>query len=479
VGTYTGKTLARRRVERYALAAALFLGAAYALVCFRFAAADAVVVFRAEELSAPLPRFPEGFLWGTATAAHQVEGGNTRNDWARWEEVPGKIARGEKSGRAVDHWNRVAEDVALMKDLGANAHRFSIEWSRLEPAEGSWDEEAFAHYADELRQLRKAGIVPMVTLLHFTLPAWLADRGGLVAPEFPERFRRFAAEAAKRLGPWVDLWCTINEPNVQAYLGYVEAVWPPGKTSRPEMVRAHAGLLRAHAAAASALRKADPGCRIGIALHTIVFDPAARWSLADWIATRAARESFNWAFHDAIVAGRVRFAAPGFPSVDEPLPELAGSVDYLGINYYTRNIVRFAPGAPALVRLTEGPGPRTDKGWEIYPEGLLRVLRQAYARYHLPIQVTENGIADAAGTKRSAYIRGHAYAVSRAIAEGIPVGGYFYWSLTDNFEWAEGFAPRFGLYRVDYPSLERTLAPGAEAFTELARVSAGGRRASR
>jgi beta-glucosidase len=467
-----------RRFGRPALATVLVLAAVYAAACFTFSRAEPVVVFRADDIAGPV-RFPAGFLWGTATAAHQVEGGNTRNDWARWEEQPGKIARGEKSGRAVDHWNRVGEDIALMKSIGANAHRFSIEWSRLEPTEGNWDEEAFAHYADELRQLRAAGIEPMVTLLHFTLPAWLADRGGLVAPEFPERFGRFAAEAARRLGPFVDLWCTLNEPNVQAYLGYVEAVWPPGKTSRAEMVQAHAGLLRAHAAAAGALRKGDPGSRIGVALHTIVFEPAARWSLPDWIAARGARESFDWGFHDAIMAGRVRFSAPGFPSLDEPLPELRGSVDYVGINYYTRNIVRFSPGAPAMVKVTEGPGTRTDMGWEIYPEGLLRILHEAYARYHLPIHVTENGIADAGGTKRAGYIRTHVYAVSRAIAEGVPVKSYFYWSLMDNFEWAAGFAPRFGLYHVDYPSLERSLAPGADAFLEATRASAPAQEASR
>jgi beta-glucosidase len=467
------------RIRSYGLFAAFLLGVVYAGVCLYFASADPVVSFGAEDAGGPVPRLPEGFLWGTATAAHQVEGGNTRNDWARWEEQPGKIARGEKSGRAVDHWNRVGEDIALMKALGANAHRFSIEWSRLEPTDGRWDEEAFAHYVDELQRLRDARIVPMVTLLHFTLPAWLADHGGLLAPEFPERFGRFAAEAAKRLGPYVELWCTINEPNVQAYLGYVEAIWPPGKKSRAEMVQAQAGLLRAHAAAATALRAGDPGSRVGIALHTIVFDPAARWSLPDWIAARAARDSFNWAFHDAIQAGRVRFEAPGFPSLDEPLPSLKGSVDYVGINYYTRNVVRFAPGAPAMVRVTEGPGTRTDTGWEIYPEGLYRILREAHARYRLPIHVTENGIADAAGTKRAGYIRSHVHAVARAVAEGVPVRGYFYWSLMDNFEWAQGFSPRFGLYRVDYTTLERTLAPGAEAFTDVMRASGGEHQASR
>jgi beta-glucosidase len=445
---------------------ALALGAAYAGACLYFSSRQPAIVFREEDLRFR-PAFPSGFLWGTATASHQVEGGNANNDWSRWEEMPGRIARGEKSGRAVDHWNRVTEDVALMKGLGANAYRFSLEWSRLEPQEGTWDAAAFAHYADELRQLRAAGVEPMVTLLHFTLPLWIADRGGLLAPEFPDRFGRFAAEAATRLGPLVTLWCTINEPNVQTYEGYVEGIWPPGKKPPAEMVMASAALLRAHARAAQALHERDPGAQVGVAQHVIAFDPASRWSLPDWVAARTAQDSFDWAFLDAIQAGRVRFAAPGFPSLDEPQPALLGSMDYVGLNYYTRSMVRFAPGAPGMVRMSTGPGPLNDLGWEIYPEGLLRVLRTAGARYRLPIYVTENGIPDDAGTKRAGFIRGHAHALSRALAEGIPVRGYFFWSLLDNFEWAEGFAPRFGLYRVHYPTLERSLAKGAEEFEAL------------
>jgi beta-glucosidase len=356
-----------------------------------------------------------------------------------------------------------------MKRVGANAYRFSLEWSRLEPREGTWDEAAWAHYLDEVRRLRSGGVEPMVTLLHFTLPLWIADRGGLTAPEFPERFARFAAEAARRLGPQVDLWCTINEPNVQVYIGYVDGAWPPGRKPPAEVVKATAALLRAHALATAALRDLDRGAQVGVAQHVIVFDPASRWSLADWIAARTAREAFDWAFLDSIATGRMRFSAPGFPSLDEPFPGLKGSLDFVGINYYRRNLVRFTPGAPGLVLTTTGPGPLNDRGWEIHPEGLLRVLRMAWARYRLPIHVTENGIPDAKGTKRAAFIRAHAHAMARALAEGIPVRGYFFWSLLDNFEWTDGFAPRFGLYRVDYTTLERTLAPGAEAFTEIAR----------
>jgi beta-glucosidase len=449
----------------------LYLGtavaAAYAATCLVLTLRSRQPSFTEAEMSRAV-ELPRGFLWGTATSAHQVEGGNTRNDWAAFEALPGRIARGERSGMAVDHWRRVAQDVALMKALGANSCRLSIEWSRLEPEDGRWDEAAWEHYADELRQLRAVGIEPMVTLLHFTLPLWLAERGGVVSPEFPVRFARFAAEAARRLGDGVDLWCTLNEPNVQMYLGYLEGVWPPGRRSPQEAVAAFAGMLRAHAAAARAVRDHDRQGQVGVVVNMVAFDPASRWLLTDWLAAREAGEAYNWAFLHSIATGRMRLSAFGLPELDEPLPALSGSVDFVGINYYRRELARFSPWAVGLVRLGPGPGPRSDLGWEVHPEGLLRLLREAWIRYRLPLYVTENGVADAHGSLRGRFVRAHALAIERAAAQGIPVRGYYHWSLLDNFEWAEGFAPRFGLYRVEYPSLERRPAAGAEEFRSIA-----------
>jgi beta-glucosidase len=404
---------------------------------------------------------PDGFLWGVSTSAHQIEGGNQWSDWARFERDR------EASGEASGHWDRVAEDVGLIEALGANAYRFSIEWSRLEPVEGEWSEEAWEHYADEVRQLRAAGIEPMVTLLHFTLPAWLADRGGLTAEDFPQRFGRFAAEAAHRLGDEVTLWCTLNEPNVQMIQGYVEGIWPPGVRDTAQASQAFAGLVRAHAAAAAAVRANDTESSIGMAVNLIVFDPWSQWSLLDWIASRQADSGFNWAFHNSVREGRILFELAGFPPLDEPLEGLAGSTDWLGVNYYRRNMVRFDLGAPGLVELRPGPGELSDSGVEIYPEGLLRLLRRAWKRYGKPIYITENGVSDAADRLRAGYLRGHATAVARALDEGIPVRGYFHWSLLDNFEWTEGFGPRFGLYRVDYETLGRHSTRGGEEFRRL------------
>jgi beta-glucosidase len=275
------------------------------------------------------------------------------------------------------------------------------------------------------------------------------------------------AEAARRRGDGTR-WCTINEPNVQMFQGWVEGVWPPGLRDNRLAARAFSNLLHAHAAAAAALRARLPRAQRGVAINLIDLEPRWRWSPFDRLAAAAAAHAFNWAFGDAIHTGRVRLRVPSFPWVDTPLPSLRGSVDFVGVNYYTRLLVHFSLRAPGLVSRRPGPGPRNDLDWEIFPEGLERVLAAAWARYHLPIYVTENGIADADGARRPEFLRAHLAAVARAIGAGVPVRGYFHWSLLDNFEWAEGFAPRFGLYRVDYATLARMPTPAVAAFRALA-----------
>jgi beta-glucosidase len=440
-------------------------------VCAYLSVTHPGVTFTAEELARPATPLPKGFLWGTSTSSHQVEGGNT-NDWTRFEAQPGTIERGETSAVAADHWNRMAEDVALMKAIHANAYRFSIEWSRLEPREGEWNEEAWARYGDLVRQLREAGIVPAVTLLHFTLPLWMADRGGVAAPDFPERFGLFAAEAGRRLGPGVDLWITLNEPNVQMYMGYVLGGWPPQKKSPAEAARAFAGLLRGHAAASAALRTVDPGSKIGVANNVMLLEPRSRMMLGDWLGSMYVDRLWNWAFADAIRDGRARLRLPG-ASLDERIEGLVGSTDFFGLNYYFRYFVRLAPGTPEIVAMTPGPGPRSEIGGndpigDSPPEALFLLMREAWKRYRLPIVITEGGIADDRGTMRGPLIRGQVEAIQRSRAEGIPVTGYFHWSLLDNFEWEKGYRPRFGLYRLDRQTLARTPAGGADIFTALA-----------
>jgi beta-glucosidase len=457
--------MSRRFFRRSAI---VFTGFAvvYLVACAAFAIANPDQVLRLQDAAARAAHIlPHGFLLGTATAAHQVEGGNTLNDWATFEHE-GHLAA--TSGRADDEWNRVPQDVALMHNLGANAYRFSIEWSRLEPQQGAWNEADWAHYSDEISKLRAAGITPMVTLLHFTLPEWLAQRGGLLAPDFPQDFARFAAEAARRLSPQVNLWCTINEPNTEMALGYLDGRWPPNEQNPQHAVEAMVAMLRAHAAAAAELHHLAPGSQVGIAVNQIIADPASRWNLLDWMAAYRARTAFDWSFYDAIQSGRAQLWIPGLPNLDEPIEGLKGSADFYGVNYYTRFLLHFSPTAPVMLEPEPGPGPESDVNWEIYPDGMLRILRLVWDRYHLPIYITENGIADHDGSRRGSFIEDHLEAVTEAAGEGIPVRGYFYWSLLDNYEWSEGYKPRFGLYSVDYSTEARTPAPGSEVFRKWA-----------
>jgi beta-glucosidase len=446
----------------YLLLSFFALGFSYWLVCVYFSRKHPNVNFT---MPFKPPNYPPHFLYGTATSAHQIEGGNLWNDWHHAEEQ-GLV--GYHSGRACDHWNRTREDLALMKLANSNAYRFSIEWSRVQPTEDAWDEAAWEHYIEEISQLREAQIVPMATLLHFTLPQWLAARGGLLAPEFPEKFAEFAAEAARRCWSMVEHWCTLNEPNVQIFQGYLQGVWPPLKKKSPEeATKAFVALLRAHAAASREIRSVSPEAQIGVAINLICFDPHSRGSLPDWLAMKAVDNAYNWAFYDSILKGRIQFQLPGQAKVDEPLDTLLRSADFIGVNYYTRYLVRFSLGAEGFVEWQPGPGPRSDLDWEIYPEGLLRVMQDAYQRYRLPIYITENGVADQSGEKRGAFIERHLHAVSRALQGGLPVEGYFHWSLLDNFEWAEGFAPRFGLYQTKYETMERSETAGLEVFRRL------------
>jgi beta-glucosidase len=300
----------------------------------------------------------------------------------------------------------------------------------------------------------------------------MADRGGVAAPDFPERFGGFAAEAGRRLGPGVDLWITLNEPNVQMYMGYVIGAWPPQKKSTGEARQAFAGLLRGHAAAAAALRAADPGAKVGVANNLMLLEPRSRLMLTDWLGAWFVDQFWNWSFADAVRDGRAQLRLPG-ATLDERIDGLVGSADFFGLNYYFRYFVRAAPGTPEVVVMTPGPGLRSELGGttavgDSPPEALFQLVREAWKRYRLPIYVTEGGIADDAGTMRGPLIRGQVEAIQRARAEGITVGGYFHWTLVDNFEWEKGYRPRFGLYRLDRQTLARTPAGGADVFAALA-----------
>jgi beta-glucosidase len=423
---------------------------------------------------------PRGFLLGASTASHQVEGGNA-NDWTDWENsrFPDgslHIHDGSVSGPATDSWNRFDEDIELMKRLGSNSYRFSVEWSRLEPTEGAWNAEAAERYRQWVRALRANGIEPLVTLYHFTLPRWVAASGGWENPATVDAFERFSGRVAELLGEDVDWWCTINEPNVIAVSSYMDGIWPPGKTSTGIAAEVLAHLIEAHARSARQLRKLDKtdadgdgkATLIGLAHHVRVFQPATG-STADTVVTGLTDSFFNESVPQALRTGHVSIFVPGEASIERDVPDLKGSADYLGINYYTRDHVRQDTSPSFSHKYVPSGREQNDLGWEIYPEGLYLFLKR-YANMGVPLVVTENGMDDRTGERRPYFLRSHLYAVERAVAEGVPVLGYFHWSLMDNFEWAEGYEPRFGLFRVERDEdLTRQATPAVETFREAAR----------
>ena len=430
----------------------------------------------AEEL-----RFPAGFLWGTATAAHQVEGGNDRNDWWDWEQTPGHIKNGDKSGRAVDHWNRYESDLDLAKAIHSNAYRFSVEWARIENEDGTFNADAIAHYRAMLVAMRARGITPMVTLWHFTLPRWAAAKGGWLSEDVVQRFARYCGHVAKQLGDLVDIWCTENEPTVLALAAYGDKVFPPGAADLKQAIRVYVNLIRAHGLAYHAIKANDTvdadgdgqASLVGIAAHLRVFDPYRPHHPADILAARALDELFNKVYFLACMKGEAKISLAGVVLATIKASYLRGTMDFVGLNYYSRDLVRFNAKSPILADRVIPPGtPVSDLGWEIYPEGLYRLLME-YKKYGKPIYITENGIADSKDTQRPQFIRDHLYWVGRAVADGADVRGYFHWSLMDNFEWAEGFGPRFGLYTVDYANdLKRALTEGGRVFSQIAGANA-------
>ena len=422
--------------------------------------------------------FPERFLWGAATSAHQVEGGNRKNDWWRFEQRPGVIADGTVSGEACRHYRMFDDDFALAAADGHNAHRLSLEWSRIEPERDRIDKEALAHYHAVFDSLRRHRLVPIVTLHHFTNPLWIADQGGWENADTLERFLSFVRLCAREFGGEVDWWCTINEPEVYGFRAYSEGRWPPARRDDSAALAVMGRLLEAHGRAyrilhAEDTRDADGDGRaavVGFAKAWVPLEPLRPWFPPDVIRARIEDAVFNRAVAQAAVTGEIHLAMPGARGVRRRVPGLAGSLDYLGLNHYTRWKVRAIGGEP---HVTPKGARLTDLGWEIHPAGFERVLLEA-TRLGVPLLVTENGFADRADAFRPRALVEYLLAMARAIEGGADVIGYLHWSLLDNFEWADGFAPRFGLYAVDFadPARPRARRGSADLYARIARASA-------
>ena len=419
--------------------------------------------------------FPDRFLWGTASAAHQVEGHNTNSDWANYEQQPGAIWRGDRSGTACDWWSDAEKDFDLMAEMGHNTHRLSVEWSRIEPEEGAFDASAVRRYRELLEGLRKRGIEPMVTLFHFSTPLWLARQGGWSSPTSIGCFRRFVRYVVDQLGDLATLWCTINEPNVYAALGYLLGEHAPGKKSLLLYYRVLDHLLQAHALAYRAIHALRGDAQVGLVKHVQIFEPLDPADMASAGLARILDHMFNELTLRAVVDGRLRFPLSWNLGTHGPLVD---SVDFWGLNYYYRQRVSLRNrngGRLSLLQPTPG-APVSDSGrngpyGEIYPLGIYRALNRLK---HLgkPIYITENGLPDADDDRRPSFLLAHLAQVQRAIREGADVRGYYHWSFTDNFEWAEGWALRFGLVALDHRTQIRTPRPSARLFSQMISANA-------
>jgi beta-glucosidase len=429
-------------------------------------------------------QFPKGFIWGSATASYQIEGawkadGKGESIWDRFSHTPGKVANGDTGDVACDHYHRWPQDIALMKELGLQAYRFSIGWPRILPqGTGKVNPAGLDFYSRLVDELLSAGITPYATLYHWDLPQAIEDRGG-----WPDRGSAYAyaeyTEAVVRvLGDRVKNWITLNEPWVSAWLGYFTGEHAPGHKDMRETILASHHLLLGHGLAVPIIRRDSKGAQVGITLNLSVHYPASP-SEADAEAAQIADGTGNRWFLDPVNKGSypedviAKFKLDmGFVEMGD-LDAIAAPLDFLGINYYTRNIARNddvpeAQNEPRTVFPNPDP---TEMGWEVYPEALYELLTRLKKDYTFPAYyITENGAAypDAVGPdgkvddpKRVAYLREHFKSAARAIAEGVPLKGYFVWSLMDNFEWAWGYTKRFGIVYVDYPT--QTRIPKASA----------------
>lgn len=423
-------------------------------------------------------RFPNNFLWGTASSAYQCEGGNTNNQWYRWEQE-GHILSGEQCGDAADWWHRAELDFERAEQMENNALRLSLEWSRLEPQEGQWDTAALDRYRTMLLDLRRRNIKPMLTLHHFTEPLWFGERGGFADANNLHFFLRYVTYAVEHLRDLCDFWVTINEPNVYAAEGYVLGVYPPGERDTKRGLHVLRNLLQAHVEAFYTIRRLQPQAQIGYCLHYRLFDPALVISPFDRGVAAMQDVTFNQA---ALRTSETGFFPFPLNLLLPPIRHAAGSRDYHGVNYYTRDMVRFDPTAPAELfgkRYTRRGAIRNDPGLdnsfgEIYPEGLYRVLHTVYRRTrgNKPIYITENGFNDRLDDRRPRALLEHLAMMHRAIQDGIPVRGYLHWTLVDNFEWNQGWQARFGLIELDPQTQERIPRRSASMFGEICRANA-------
>jgi beta-glucosidase len=394
-------------------------------------------------------KFPRDFLWGAATSSYQVEGNNSNADWWQWEKENGK----ENSGAACRHYELYERDFDLAKSLNHNAHRLSIEWSRIEPEEGSFSQKELKHYLDVILALRARNIEPIVTLHHFTNPAWLSKSGGWTNQKVIALFSRYCDFVCRGLAEHVRYWITINEPTIYYSHAYIFGVWPPQAKSFLKAKRVEDNMVSGHIQAYRLIHKIYkekdlPEPAVSIAQNVMAFVPC------------------DQAFKNRLAASlRHKWYNLGF------LEKIRKHLDFIGINYYSRQLVDLKGLLPAnfawdACEKNHLPVKKNSLGWDIYPRGLYELLLKLN-KFNLPIMITENGICTSDDHLRWEYLSGHLKYIHQAMEKGVKVSGYLYWSLMDNFEWDKGFTPRFGLIDIDYSTYKRTVRESAEKFAQV------------
>jgi len=380
--------------------------------------------------------FPKGFFWGTSTASYQIEGGNSNSDWWQWEER-GKTK--DKSGTACDYWNRWPADHELLSQLGVNAFRLSLEWSRIEPREGEFSQEAIEKYRAILQDLKNRNIQTIVTFWHWTSPIWFQEKYGWHKKESVEIFARYGKKIIDELGNLIDVAVVINEPMMPLVFGYLNGKYPPGIRCPIRYCRASKNLSTAYKKVYAYSKEKKSALPVGITMLYNFFEPANKYNPLDQLIVWVAKKFWNESFFQKI----------------------KNQCDYYGLDYYFhRRLNIFGQKKDKEVRLN-------DMGWEIYPEGLEKSLQEIWKKYQLPIYVMENGLADANDKYRSDFIREHINFMEKAMQTGVDVRGYLHWSLMDNFEWLYGYEPRFGLVEIDYKTLERRPRKSFYVYKEL------------
>jgi beta-glucosidase len=422
-------------------------------------------------------RFPEGFRWGAATAAHQNEGDNTANNWHLWEQQPGHIYQGQRCEKATGWWDLdlAAADFDRAAEMGLNALRLSVEWSRIEPAPGEYSRDALGQYARMIRLLRERGIEPMVTLHHFTDPAWLDEVGGWENPLIGDYFSRFTEKVVDALGDQVTLWCTINEPIVYAFYGFSQGLFPPGGTSLPRAVTVLRNMLLAHGRSYRTIHRLQNNAAVGLAHHMRYFLPGNPRSPLDRRVTAFLDQVANKATLDAVTKGKL---GP-LVGVGQTIPQLIDTSDYIGLNYYSTAHISFDATQPGMLFARQYHDPNlaacecTSDGQpfcEINPPGMYLALK-ALQPYGKPVHITENGLPDKEDKQRPYVLTTYLSEVWKAIRDGVDVQGYYHWTLVDNFEWSEGWNLRFGLIELDPLTGERTPRTSAAIYSRIAQAN--------